>query len=369
MTKNYILKFIFIATSFLLIGIQQLNAQVGIGTTNPSTKSSLDVSSTTTGVLIPRMTTAQRTAISPTLTDFGLKVYDITTSTFWFWNGTVWVQDATSISSWGLTGNSGTAPATNFVGTTDATDLVLKTNGIERMRINDAIGPTGTSGDISIGDTSSGTVKSNKELVLRQDGDFFGPSILRLRNRNGENGAIFETGATSPPLVDFIFKTGPTASRIVSNIRFETRAGSVKMSSNSTEWQFGQPDSTNGGPTLVIGAFGTGSNSSFRLGNLGIGTVSPNAKLHNVGTTAFTTATSGVNNTVILQNAGTFITPAAATTTSGLMYIIRNTSTTANLTVNNIIDYGSSIASNFALTPTIGSIMIVCDGTSWYRIK
>ncbi len=37
--------------------------------------------------------------------------------------------------SWSLTGNAGTTPGTNYVGTTDAQDLVLKTNGTERMRI------------------------------------------------------------------------------------------------------------------------------------------------------------------------------------------------------------------------------------------
>lgn len=36
--------------------------------------------------------------------------------------------------AWGLTGNSGTNSATNFIGTTDNKDLILKTNGIERSR-------------------------------------------------------------------------------------------------------------------------------------------------------------------------------------------------------------------------------------------
>ena len=39
-------------------------AQVGIGTNSPSTSSILDVTSTTKGLLPPRMTTAQRNAIS-----------------------------------------------------------------------------------------------------------------------------------------------------------------------------------------------------------------------------------------------------------------------------------------------------------------
>lgn len=43
---------------------------------------------------------------------------------------------------WGLQGNSGTSPGTDFVGTTDAQDLVFKTNSVESGRINIASGNT-----------------------------------------------------------------------------------------------------------------------------------------------------------------------------------------------------------------------------------
>jgi hypothetical protein len=39
-------------------------AQVGIGTTSPDASSALDITSTTKGLLMPRMTNAQRQAIS-----------------------------------------------------------------------------------------------------------------------------------------------------------------------------------------------------------------------------------------------------------------------------------------------------------------
>ncbi|MFY0602726.1 MAG: hypothetical protein JXQ93_02170 [Flavobacteriaceae bacterium] len=48
-------------------------AQVGIGTTNPDASAVLEVSSTTKGVLIPRMTKTQMAAISPRVE--GLMMY------------------------------------------------------------------------------------------------------------------------------------------------------------------------------------------------------------------------------------------------------------------------------------------------------
>src|SRR6266542_6194712 len=51
--------------------------------------------------------------------------------------------------SWGLTGNSGTNPPTNFLGTKDSKALVIKTNNTERRRIN----PTGN-GNVGIGVTN-----------------------------------------------------------------------------------------------------------------------------------------------------------------------------------------------------------------------
>lgn len=65
-----------------------IEGTVGIGTANPDSKAALDISSTTKGMLIPRMTTTQRNAItSPTN---GLMIYNTTTNQFNFYNGTVW---------------------------------------------------------------------------------------------------------------------------------------------------------------------------------------------------------------------------------------------------------------------------------------
>lgn len=249
---------------------------------------------------------------------------------------------ASTNSVWLLNGNSGTTPGTQFIGTLDAQDMVFKANNIERFRIvNGVSAQTGTTGDITIGDVTSGTLRAAKELVMREDGDVYGSSTLRLHNRNAENGAIFETLGASAALVDFIFRTGTTASPITSNIRFETRAGNQKVTGNTTEWQFGQPDVLNGGPTLVIGASGTsgsGSNSSFRLGNLGIGTTAPTAVLHlKAGTATANTAplklTAGTNLTTPEDGAVEFDGTNYYATSGTTRYTLAKTLTaTASLT-------------------------------------
>ena len=67
-------------------------AQIGIGTTSPDASSVLDMTSTSQGVLIPRMTTAQREAIaSPAV---GLQAYDTDTNSIWIYNGAAWVNGA-----------------------------------------------------------------------------------------------------------------------------------------------------------------------------------------------------------------------------------------------------------------------------------
>ncbi|RXK60527.1 hypothetical protein ESA94_08645 [Lacibacter luteus] len=82
--------------SLLLAGIVTLtaaNAQsVSVNTdgTAADNSSILDVKSTTKGMLVPRMTTAQRTAIIAPAT--GLLVFDTDTKTFWFYSGILWTN-------------------------------------------------------------------------------------------------------------------------------------------------------------------------------------------------------------------------------------------------------------------------------------
>ena len=77
---------------FLLSAVSQ--AQIGIGTITPDATSILDITSTTQGMLAPRMTTAQRTAI--TTPAESLLVFDTTEKAFYFYNtlSATWVKMA-----------------------------------------------------------------------------------------------------------------------------------------------------------------------------------------------------------------------------------------------------------------------------------
>ena len=67
-------------------------AQVGIGTTTPNDSAALDITSTTKGLLIPRMTNAQRQAISNPAAGLMVFVTDFDGGTFLFYDGTGWKE-------------------------------------------------------------------------------------------------------------------------------------------------------------------------------------------------------------------------------------------------------------------------------------
>jgi len=97
----------------LLLGTVSAQAQnnVGIGTTTPDASAILDLTSTEQGMLTPRMTTAQRTAIAAPAN--GLLVFDITVGCFFYWDApnTTWQNlcaastGSNGINCWDLNGN------------------------------------------------------------------------------------------------------------------------------------------------------------------------------------------------------------------------------------------------------------------------
>jgi len=127
-----------------------LSAQgVAINTSgNPADISAmLDVSSITKGVLIPRLTEAQKIAITSPAT--GLLIYQTNdTIGFWYFDGTIWVQAIGPIGPTGATGVDGANGATGVgtAGTTGATGLTGETGATGLTGATGATGATGVTG-------------------------------------------------------------------------------------------------------------------------------------------------------------------------------------------------------------------------------
>jgi hypothetical protein len=83
-----------IVTILFILLLSEANSQqsVGIGTTSPNASAALDINSTNKGILVPRMTTAQRNTIAAPAK--GLLVFDSEHNSYWHYTGAGWKEIA-----------------------------------------------------------------------------------------------------------------------------------------------------------------------------------------------------------------------------------------------------------------------------------
>lgn len=153
-----------VATVFSLVLYAFVNEtfaqrSTGINNTTPSTKAALDVNyitGTPQGILVPRLQTADSLVLENAITpaEKGLLFFDNQTNIYRYWNGTKWINvggsSASTSSGWVLTGNTFTDSSANFLGTTTAVPVAIRTNNQKRIHI-------ATNGSVGIGLVPSGT--------------------------------------------------------------------------------------------------------------------------------------------------------------------------------------------------------------------
>jgi hypothetical protein len=178
------------------------NGQIGVGTTSPDPSALLDIFSTTGGLLIPRMQQADRLAIP--VPAVGLLVYQTNlVSGFYYFDGSSWnfLSPAGIASAWQTSGNLG-GPA-DFIGTTNAADLVFKTGGTEAMRIK-------AGGKVGIGNGIN--------------------ALEELQIESGASPKISIVGTASPELA---FGTG--ANHVLGGIRYDVTGNNLFFKTNSSD--------------------------------------------------------------------------------------------------------------------------------------
>jgi hypothetical protein len=150
--------------------------------------------------------------------------------------------------AWALTGNSGTNPAVNFLGTTDAQPLVIRTNNTERMRV-----------------TETG----------------------RRRHRDDDAGAKLEVaGATKVPAMGTLIFNDPNEAGTPGWDGFRMRYDNDFYGTSSDALIIEKTDFNQADPDGGISFVNTGSDGVVEPaltirgnGRVGIGTTTPGAKL------------------------------------------------------------------------------------------
>jgi hypothetical protein len=150
-------------------------SQVGVNVAVPDASAELEVLSLNKGFIIPRMTQAQRLAIASPAN--GLMVFQTAApsipSGLFYYNVNTWIQ----LSTWQLTGNTGTNNTTNKLGTTDLNPVVLTTEGTEKMRID-------ANGNVGIGNNNP-TVSLDVLGTFRIEDGTQGAGKILTSNSNG----------------------------------------------------------------------------------------------------------------------------------------------------------------------------------------
>lgn len=205
---------------------------VGIGTTTPNNNALLDLSvpnpgSNPQGLLLPRLNTAQRTAMGLSPLEQGLVVYDIDVDSLYIWQGASWAALST-----------------------DSADNLGDHTATQNLNMGTAnwISPNGTGLGISLG--STGHVGVN---ILNPGAE------LHAHENTGMNSIIRATGNSGSQTLELGLLTGPGYA--IKNVSTANRLDLIRQNPTGAD------------SVALMSFLGT-------QGRIGIGTTTPEVNLH-----------------------------------------------------------------------------------------
>ena len=266
---------------------------VGVNTTNPDPSAVLDVQSNSKGMLIPRLTTAQRNLIASPAT--GLLIFDTNTGSFWFKSATNWIELVDTLNNtWKKSGNNAHLGVSGNVGV-GVTNPAFKLDVHGRIRIRTGIlGNASTSSGMWLEDHRDGT---NRVFIGMQDSiraGFYGAGTNGVGWEfvfNAVNGRLTLGQSTHP--YDFnIGRNSPTIGFF--DLDDNVTSGIIQGNADNLYIHANRVSSLGGGTggNLLLQT-NSGGLPNFIAGNVGIGITTPDVKVHITGGTDITNATGG----------------------------------------------------------------------------
>jgi trimeric autotransporter adhesin len=237
--------------------ISYANAQMKLGNNPTSTNVNalLELETTNKGLLLPRIALANVSSPTPLTAHIaGMTVFNtanngIVSPGFYCNDGTMWIKMSNVVPNtiWGLTGNAGTTAGTNFIGTTDNTDVWLKRNNVR-------------SGLLTLGNTSFGVNAAPNSTGL------FTVAIGGIAARDNVTGSDFVAigyGALSNSVAgQYSVAIGKSSQSRANNTTITYVANNTSVGSFSLNGAADAPSNNTGIENTAMGSFALYDNSS-----------------------------------------------------------------------------------------------------------
>ncbi len=247
--------FLFLFTCYSVCKLTAQNVGVNSTGSMPHPSAILDVDANPAnnkGVLLPRIALlATNNPLPVTAPATSLLIYNIATASsgitavtpgYYYWDGTQWV--ALIADDWHILGNTGTTPATHFIGTIDAQDLAFRTNNTEYLKLTTTGILINNLFSNALGVDAQGI--SNNSLGFQNNQGAFTASFYNTYSGDYSNGVLIKSLSTSSLSTLLDISTG------------------------------------------VVNAINTPILIAKAHGNIGVNTANPTTKLHVVSTTSNT---------------------------------------------------------------------------------
>ncbi len=365
--------------------------KVGIGTVAPA--GVLDITSTTDGLLIPRVAlTGTASALPLTFPTTSEMVYNTATVSdvtpgYYYWNGSSWLRLATANTGWLTTGNTGIIDGTNFIGTAAGTnvDVAFRRNNSPAGKIGStstsfgvgALSSGAATNSTAIGNNALSVSTGNNNVAVGQNALVNSASTAQWNTAVGTSAlrGINDPAAQNNTAIGFEAMTGAgnisNVTAVGAHALFQnTASNSTAVGYNALQGQVGGAtgntglgasvlnNNTNGDNNTAVGneaGFGVGGSNNTLIGYYA-GRFSSGGNNTALGFSALSANGASSNSVAIGYNALTNNT-AADNTAVGTSALGSNATGTGNVAIGNQAGFSETgsnklYISNSATTPT-----------------